>query len=177
MDMNVPRPVLLVDDDPGILSLMSVIAERAGPGTLAGLLGDVLDVARAESGRAVTVVADAEEAVRAAAGEPFDVLLVDLRMPVLDGFGVAARIRAREAAAGAARLPIVALSADARPVDVAACREAGMDGHLAKPAGSQALHDALAPWLTAVPPVIDEDILRELAESLGSEGPLVNGAG
>ena len=54
-------------------------------------------------------------------------------MPGLDGIETARRLRAREAAAGAARTPIVALTADAVETGKVACQDAGMDGFLTKP--------------------------------------------
>ena len=85
-------------------------------------------------------VADGEAAVAASAAERFDVVLMDLEMPILDGAGATRRIRAAEHAAGGARLPIIALSAHKGGEHTAAA--AGMDAYLRKPVDPDAL-DAL----------------------------------
>ena len=79
------------------------------------------------------VVADGAAALAAWEAEPWDLVLMDIQMPVLDGVAAARAIRAREAATGRDRTPIVALSANAMSHQVASYLEAGMDGHLAKP--------------------------------------------
>ena len=84
-------------------------------------------------GHAVREVASGEEAVKACAGERFDLVLTDIHMPGLDGVEATRRIRAEEAAKGRARVPIVALTADALETGKRACQEAGMDGFLTKP--------------------------------------------
>ena len=71
------------------------------------------------------------EAVAAVAGADFDVVLMDVRMPGVDGLEATRRIRALEGARG--QVPIVALTAQAFTDQVAACHAAGMDGHLPKP--------------------------------------------
>ncbi|MBL8550071.1 MAG: PAS domain-containing protein [Hyphomonadaceae bacterium] len=63
----------------------------------------------------------------------FDIILMDLLMPVMSGEDAARAIRAREAATGRPRTPIIAVSAHAGSLHAAACRAAGMDGHIAKP--------------------------------------------
>jgi PAS domain S-box-containing protein len=63
----------------------------------------------------------------------FDVILLDISMPVMDGLEAAQAIRARERATGRPRTPIVAVTANVMPDQVAAYREAGMDGTIAKP--------------------------------------------
>ena len=71
-------------------------------------------------------------AVAACAAARYDLVLMDVHMPELDGHAATARIRAADAAGGR-RTPIVALSASAFAVDRAASTAAGLDGHLAKP--------------------------------------------
>jgi signal transduction histidine kinase/DNA-binding response OmpR family regulator len=101
-------------------------------------------------GHRATVVPDGERAVAAwdaalAAGTPYDLVLMDLHMPVLDGLRATARIRARETdAAPARRTPIVALTANASDTDRDACLAAGMDGFLTKPVERAHLTEALA---------------------------------
>jgi CheY-like chemotaxis protein len=80
-----------------------------------------------------------------AAGEPYDLVLMDVHMPEMDGIEAARRIRAAEAAApGAARTPIVALTANAFSDDREACRAAGMDAFLTKPLDRERLAELLA---------------------------------
>lgn len=82
-------------------------------------------------------VADGESAVAAAAAERFDVVLMDLEMPGLDGASAARRIRAAEHAAGGPRLPIIAFSAH-KDAELAAAA-AGMDGYMRKPLDAESL--------------------------------------
>jgi signal transduction histidine kinase/CheY-like chemotaxis protein/HPt (histidine-containing phosphotransfer) domain-containing protein len=162
-----PRALPAVAPPAPLLAGRVLLAEDDG--TLRRVLAQRLE----RLGLTITVVGDGGAALAAAATGAHDLLLIDLRMPVLDGRAVAARVRADEGRHGRARLPIVALSADARPEDVAACRAAGMDGHLAKPAGARELHAALAAWLPE-PPVVDAAVLDELAAGLGDTAPLIN---
>ncbi len=93
------------------------------------------DVAAAflrSAGHEVTCVEGGAEAVAAVAITDFDVILMDVRMPEMDGLEATRRIRTLEGARGG-RVPIVALTAQAFTEQVDACREAGMDTHLAKP--------------------------------------------
>ncbi len=83
------------------------------------------------AGHVVELVSNGAEAVEAVQRTRFDAVLMDVQMPVMDGLEATRRIRALEGAAG--RVPIVALSASAMIDQVAACMDAGMDGHLAKP--------------------------------------------
>ncbi len=84
-------------------------------------------------GHNVVEVTTGEDAVKAMAERPFDLLLTDIHMPGMDGIEAARAIRKDEAAAGRARVPIVALTADAMETGKRACQEAGMDGFLTKP--------------------------------------------
>ena len=84
-------------------------------------------------GIAVECVEDGVEAVEATARAAYDLVLLDIYMPVLDGLGAARAIRAREVAGGGRRLRLVALTANAFAADREACEAAGMDGFLAKP--------------------------------------------
>jgi CheY-like chemotaxis protein len=79
--------------------------------------------------------------------ERHDLILMDLQMPVLDGYGATATIRRWEAANGLPRLPIIALSADAFAEDRQLCIHAGMDDFLAKPVDRIALAATLRRWL------------------------------
>ncbi|WP_018262929.1 ATP-binding protein [Methylobacterium sp. WSM2598] len=99
---------------------------------------------------AVTWVPDGAEALRhleaaaAGAAEGFDLALLDIRMPGLDGLEAARRLRAFERARGAAPARLVALTANAGAEDEAAARAAGFDGFLSKPLDLAALPPLLA---------------------------------
>jgi signal transduction histidine kinase/DNA-binding response OmpR family regulator/HPt (histidine-containing phosphotransfer) domain-containing protein len=82
-------------------------------------------------GHQATCVESGAEAVAAAATTDFDCVLMDVRMPEMDGLEATRRIRALEGIRG--RVPIVALTAQAFTEQVAECRKAGMDSHLSKP--------------------------------------------
>jgi CheY-like chemotaxis protein len=83
-------------------------------------------------------------AAAAAAGAPYDLLLMDLHMPGGDGIAAARAIRAMETARGGRRLPIFALTATAFDEDRAASLAAGMDGFLIKPLDRRQLMQVLA---------------------------------
>jgi CheY-like chemotaxis protein len=89
------------------------------------------------------MVSDGRAAVEAWAREPWDLILMDVQMPVLDGPRAAAEIRAREQAEGRRRTPIVALTANAMHDQVAEYLAAGMDGHVAKPIAASQLFAAV----------------------------------
>ena len=111
--------VLLAEDNPVNALLAKALLTRAG-----------CTVDRAGTG---------EEAVAAALAQPYDLILMDMRMPGMSGLDAARAIRA----AGRAT-PVVALTANAFDDDRRACREAGMDGFLTKPLDPAALEATLA---------------------------------
>jgi len=96
-------------------------------------------------GYVVHAVPNGREAVAAWARGGYDLVLMDCQMPVLDGYAATREIRAREN--GGARIPIVALTANAMKKDELECRQAGMDDHLAKPLNREALARCLAQHL------------------------------
>ena len=89
----------------------------------------------------VKVVTDGLEAVQAVSEGDFDLVLMDVRMPDMDG--IAATTAIRKQGGRFALLPIIALTANAFPEDVKICREAGMSDFLAKPLRKPALVTAL----------------------------------
>ncbi len=95
-------------------------------------------------GYAVQTVEDGRQAVEAVGREDYDLVLMDLHMPELDGFAATAAIREREGAGR--RLPIVAVTADALEGDREKSRAAGMDDHLAKPLTPERLAEVLERW-------------------------------
>lgn len=78
-----------------------------------------------------------------------DLIIMDCLMPVMDGYETAREVRRREAQSGASRTPIVALTANAFDEDAERSRQAGMDGHMAKPYSRAQLRELLNPWLSA----------------------------
>jgi PAS domain S-box-containing protein len=103
----------------------------------------VLKTLLGQAGVDPVVVGDGRAAVEAWAREPWDLILMDVQMPVLDGPSAAQEIRARERAEGRRRTPIIALTADAMQSQVAQYLAAGMDGHVAKPIAASHLFAAL----------------------------------
>jgi PAS domain S-box-containing protein len=95
-------------------------------------------------GFAICEVTTGEAALRAVEKDPFDLLLTDIHMPVMDGIEAARAIRAFETKAGRKRLPIVALTADALETGKHACQDAGMDGFLTKPIDPAELDEMLS---------------------------------
>ncbi|MDB5827697.1 MAG: fold family protein, partial [Variovorax sp.] len=91
-----------------------------------------------------TVVRNGEEAVSAWQKQRFDLVLMDVQMPVMSGFDATAQIRAREAAMpGRQRTPIIALTANAMAGDRERCLAAGMDGYVSKPVSPARLAEAM----------------------------------
>jgi len=100
----------------------------------------------------VTVVPDGQQAVTALAGDhAFDLVLMDMQMPVMDGLEATRRIRQREADNGRSRLPIIALTANATEHDRRACLNAGMDDFIAKPFRNDDILLVLQRQLAATP--------------------------
>ncbi|MGE3536593.1 MAG: response regulator [Candidatus Tectimicrobiota bacterium] len=98
-------------------------------------------------GHSVITVADGQAAVAALAQQRFDVVLMDVQMPCLNGLEATAAIRQQEQAAGR-HVPILALTAHAMKGDAERFLAAGMDGYLAKPVTSEALATALSRLLS-----------------------------
>jgi signal transduction histidine kinase/CheY-like chemotaxis protein len=95
-------------------------------------------------------VVEAEDGAQAVAQlerRSFDLVLMDLQMPVMDGYSATERIREREAQYGSARTPIIALTANAFDEDVAHALASGMDAHLAKPYTRSQLREVIGTWL------------------------------
>jgi PAS domain S-box-containing protein len=130
-----PCRILLVEDGATNRKLIGLILERAGA-----------RVRTAENGQA---------GVEAAALESFDVVLMDMQMPVMDGYSAARELRRR----GFTR-PIVALTAHAMTGDERKCREAGCSGYLTKPIKPERLLETVAEALAArtdMPPGLTPD--------------------
>ena len=150
--------VLLVDDQ--IINAMII-------GKLLSLLGCTMEH-----------VEDGQQAVERWRQGGFDLILMDVQMPVLNGFEATARIRALERP-GSGHVPIVALTADALPQDRERSLAAGMDAHLPKPITidslAQAMREALAarPVPAAAPQAPAAIDLARLLDSLGGDEALL----
>jgi signal transduction histidine kinase/CheY-like chemotaxis protein/HPt (histidine-containing phosphotransfer) domain-containing protein len=127
-----PRRVLLVEDN--------VVNQRVAVGLLT------------MRGHSVAVAATGREALDAMAGAEFDVVLMDLQMPVMDGLEATAAIRARERNS-APRARIVAMTAHAMRGDRERCLAGGMDDYVAKPFDPQTLFTAVEATAVARPAI------------------------
>lgn len=99
-------------------------------------------------GYRVTLVADGIQAVRSAERQRYDAILMDCRLPVLDGYSATREIRAQE---NGRRVPIIALTANALQGDRENCLQAGMNDYLAKPFKRAELQRILQRWIGSQP--------------------------
>ncbi|AHD01718.1 chemotaxis protein CheY [Leisingera methylohalidivorans DSM 14336] len=114
----------------------------------------VLQKMLAPTGIQITICSNGQEAVDAFAAQPFDLVLMDMSMPVMDGLEATRRLRAWEQENGRAPCPVLALTANVLSTDEAACRAAGMVEFLCKPMRKQLLLEQIAKW-TATPTAAD----------------------
>jgi signal transduction histidine kinase/CheY-like chemotaxis protein/HPt (histidine-containing phosphotransfer) domain-containing protein len=121
----------------------------------------------AKLGLQFQVADDGAQAVDLVKQADFDLVLMDCQMPVMDGYEATAAIRALPAGRGAA-LPIVALTANAMQGDEQLCRDAGMNGFLAKPYSLASLQATLAGWLQGAPAPAPASALPAAALSVTS---------
>jgi PAS domain S-box-containing protein len=128
--------VLLVDDD--------AITSDVARGLLSASGYDDVVVAR-----------DGEEAVAAFTRDRFDAVLMDCRLPRVDGLEATRRIRAFEGSEARARTPVIALTAGVTTEELAACAEAGMNDHVAKPVDARKLIEVLERHLARSAPACD----------------------
>jgi two-component system sensor histidine kinase/response regulator len=116
--------ILLADDNPVNCRLAVLMLEKADP--------------------QIDVVADGAAAVEAAGGSDYDLVLMDVQMPELDGLAATRRIRALPGRRG--RVPVVAITANAMAGDDRRCLEAGMDDYLTKPIDRARLLGKVNEW-------------------------------
>ena len=105
------------------------------------MLGEVADLVSAENGREALDMLDA--------GPAFDLVLMDMQMPVMDGLTAVREIRRTETAESRSPLPIIMLTANAMPEHIADALAAGADLHLGKPFTAQSLFDAIGEAMSA----------------------------
>jgi len=122
------RRVLLVDDD-----VRNVYALTA-----------LLD----EAGLIISSAKDGQEAINCYEREPFDLILMDMAMPVMDGYTATRLLKTEHGCS----IPIIALTAHAMKGDREKCITAGADDYLAKPVSREALLELLVRWLAAIDP-------------------------
>ncbi len=145
-----PLDILLAEDNPVNVMVARGLLERGG--------------------HRITVATDGRQAVAQAAHARFDLVLMDMQMPELDGLGAARAIRRLPGPMAA--VPIIALTANAMPGDAERCLAAGMNAHVAKPIDPPELFATMAALLTGhAPPVptVDAAQFRSLADHLGPE--------
>jgi len=117
----------------------------------------------AKFGVSADAVENGRAALEAFESAPYGLILMDCHMPEMDGFAACREMRKREGAKR--RLPVIAMTADDQEEDRKACREAGMDDHLAKPVRLQDIERILRCWMS---PVATEDI-RRIEDLLGGD--------
>ncbi|UEM22944.1 response regulator [Skermanella mucosa] len=138
-------------------------------------------------GHAVDIANNGAEAVEMVRSNTYDIVLMDVQMPEMDGFEATAAIRSLPGEKR--RIPIIAMTANALPSDCERCLAAGMDDYIAKPVHQQILVDMIEKWGSigfatshaddrsapggdgAEPPpdLLDEDGIRELLSVIGVE--------
>jgi signal transduction histidine kinase/DNA-binding response OmpR family regulator len=126
-----PAKVLLVEDNPVNIKVAQLHLDKMG--------------------HASTVAVDGLQALDALSREPFDVALMDLELPDMDGIEVARRIRAGEAGAARAATPIVAMTAHVSDEARERCLAAGMDSYMAKPVNFFELEALIGRLLSKAP--------------------------
>jgi PAS domain S-box-containing protein len=105
-----------------------------------------------KAGHKVRTAQNGKEALAELTSRRFDVVLMDVQMPEMDGFEATARIREQERATGE-HIPIVAMTAHVMKGDRERCLAAGMDGYVTKPVHSRALHQAIELVTASAKPV------------------------
>ncbi len=125
-----PLDVLLVEDTPANQRLVSVLLEK--------------------NGHAITIANNGRECLALFAQHAYDVVLMDVQMPVMDGLTATEEIRRREAQTNT-HVPIIAMTARAMEGDEERCRKAGMDAYLTKPIRIKDLLDILQETVRSEP--------------------------
>jgi CheY-like chemotaxis protein len=136
-DESIPAPAPPVQEEAVSIDLRVLAAEDNAVNQL------VLKTLLHQLGVDPHVVEDGKAALEAWEAQSWDLILMDIQMPVMDGLTASARIRQREAETGRARTPIIALTANAMSHQIKQYLAVGMDGHVAKPIEIAALYQAL----------------------------------
>ncbi len=143
------------EPEPGVLRVLAAEDNTTNRLVLEAMIGIL--------GYAMDIVMDGQAAVDAWSQTDYDVILMDIQMPILDGLGATREIRAREAASGRARTPIIAVSANAMNHQVSDYLSAGMDAHVPKPIELTRLHAAIESAMNGVNSLISDgdDMARD----------------
>lgn len=139
-DLKLSGSVLLAEDTPEIQALVAAIIRKTG-----------LQVETANNG---------DEAVRMASDKSYDLLLMDIQMPVMDGFTAVQILRARNY-----DRPIVALTANAMREDEEQCMAVGFDGFVAKPVQREQLYSILNEYINGDTRMTNENLISTLYET------------
>ena len=133
-------PLALADLASPVAAAHQVASDEVGERSLRVLAAEdnpvnqlVLKTLLQQAGIDPLIVGDGQAALEAWAERDFDLILMDMQMPILDGLGATLGIRARELATGRARTPIIALTANVMSHQIATYLEAGMDQFVGKP--------------------------------------------
>jgi CheY-like chemotaxis protein len=119
-------------------------------------------------GHCVTVANDGREAIDALRCASFDLVLMDVQMPTIDGLDATRQVRQLEQSTGSARVPIIAMTAHAMSGDRQRCLAAGMDGYVAKPIRADELFEQM--WSVMRPPAnLDDRADAEAASTVSDE--------
>ncbi|HSX69739.1 MAG TPA: ATP-binding protein, partial [Pseudomonas sp.] len=133
---------------------------------------ELLGLTLGAMGHRVTTASDGEQALAAFVGGRYDVLLMDVQMPRMDGLEATRRIRTHEEAHGLQRTPVIALTASVLEQDRRAAREAGMDGFASKPLEMNKLLAEIARVIGLTPTQADQPAATgEAAEDLSIDWP------
>ncbi|MCJ9428707.1 response regulator [Kordiimonas marina] len=143
---KIPR-VLVVEDNP--------------------VMGQILGTLLTHMGLHYKTVPDGKEAVKTAEAARFDLILMDIMMPGMNGMKATRAIRS--GSGPNAQTPILAVSGNADSMDVDACQKAGMNGHLKKPVGHYALKTAVKGFLD----LPETDRTGEAGETEGKEASFI----
>jgi CheY-like chemotaxis protein/HPt (histidine-containing phosphotransfer) domain-containing protein len=153
---TLPRRILLVEDNEINQEVARAVLEAVG--------------------HQVDVVADGRQAVAAVQSVPYDVVLMDIQMPVMDGVAATRQIRSLNHPASS--VPIIAMTASVLPQQVRSFFDAGMNGHVGKPFKREELFSAIDRWasqavsspppLPAAPPSAISTLNRETFDSIQS---------
>ena len=124
----------------------------------------VIDYFLRPVGAAVTIVSDGQQALEALAQAPFDLVLMDMQMPVMDGLEATRRLRASGGVN--ANIPVIALTANVMEEQKRACFEAGMTGHVAKPIDARVLLTSVINAINGSQETLGSAISEDDAEAL-----------
>ena len=188
--MQAPPARMLQDNDAGLAGARVLLVEDNPVNLL------VAQKLLAVIGCEVDTAANGQLALDKLHATSYQAVLMDCQMPVLDGYAATRHWREHEAAADAARLPIIAMTANAMAGDRQRCLDAGMDDYLSKPISREGLQACLLRWCrqafdnrveslpaesvaveeapasatqTTSLPVLDREVLDELREIAGAE--------